>query len=205
MISAARWVEVLTYCGVRALVAAQWGPLFERHIQKESFNLGDRELDDFVGQVLHETARLEHLEENLNYRPDRLMAVWPARFPSLASAMPYAYNPEALANRVYGNRVELGNVEEGDGFKYRGRGIPMVTGRANYALLERLTGEPLVDFPVMLTNPDIALRCAVLWWERKVPDSAIDTIERVTRAVNGGTVGIADRRWLTAKAAEVLS
>lgn len=185
-------------------MADQWAPIFARHVQAEAFSVGNRELDDFLGQVLHETARLENLEENLNYRPARLCQVWPSRFPGIAAAMPYAYNPEALAEKVYGGREDLGNIEPGDGAKFIGRGIPMITGRANYALLEGLTGEPLVDYPVLLTNPDIALRCAVLWWEKRVPDSAIDTIERVTRAVNGGQIGLEDRRWLTAKAEEML-
>jgi putative chitinase len=205
MITAARWLEVLGYCGVHATTAVKWAPLFAKHIQAENFSLGRRELDDFVGQVLHETAMLERLEENLNYSAKRLTEVWPGRFPNLAAAAPYAYNPEALAEKAYGMREDLGNDTPGDGLKYLGRGIPMITGKANYALLEGLTGEPLVDFPVMLQNPDIALRCALLWWERRVPDSAIDTIERVSRAVNGGLIGLQDRRQLTAKAGEVLA
>lgn len=198
------WLDVLRHCSVRAETALAWAPLFERHIQPESFSTGRRELDDFVGQVLHETARLEQLEESLNYRPERLCAVWPSRFPGLAAAMPYAYNAEALAERVYGKRADLGNDEPGDGYRYRGRGIPQITGKANYALIERLLGKPLVQFPELLCDPEIALRAAVLWWEKRVPDSAIDTIERVTRAVNGGLNGLSDRRWLTAKAGEKL-
>lgn len=204
MIAAARWLEVLTYCGVRALTAATWAPLFERYVQPDRFDLGFQEIDDFVGQVLFETAQLEHLEENLNYRPERLCQVWPERFRGLADAMPYAYNPEALAEKVYGRRPDLGNDAPGDGFKYIGRGIPMVTGKANYAMLEGLTHQPLVDFPVMLRNPDIALQCAILWWEEKVPDSAINTIERVTRAVQGGQLGLSERKRLQERAAQKL-
>lgn len=202
MITESRWLEVLVYCGVRPSTAVIWAPLFTRHVQPDRFSQGEREIDDFVGQVLHETARLEHLVENLNYRPERLCEVWPSRFRGVAEAMPYAYNPEALAEKVYGKR--MGNDQPGDPFRFIGRGIPMVTGRENYELLEDLTGYPLLDFPVMLEDPDIALQCAVLWWDKKIPDSAIDSIERTTRAVNGGTVGLEDRRWLTCKAAEKL-
>lgn len=201
----ARWLQVLTHCGVSPRVAVEWASLFARYVQPSSFNLGTREIDDFVAQVLHETGRLEHLEENLNYRPERLCKVWPSRFPSLAIALQYAYNPPGLAEFVYGKRADLGNTEPGDGFKYRGRGIPQITGKANYALLESHTGMPLVDKPDLLKDPETALRCAILWWEDKVPDSAIDTIERVTRAVNGGQTGIEDRRFLMAKAAEALA
>lgn len=205
MIDAARWLQVLTHCGVHAMTAVTWAPLFQKHVQAENFSRGHDELDDFVGQVLYETARLEQLEENLNFRPERLCKVWPSRFPGVASAMPYAYNPEALAEKVYGFRYDLGNSKAGDGAKYLGRGIPMITGKGNYTLLERLTGLPLVAHPELLAKPEPALQCGVLWWEKKVPDSAIDTIERVTRAVNGGLTGIEDRRWLTAKATEVLA
>ncbi len=201
-IDAARWLEVLTYCGVRAATAVVWAPRFERFVQPDRFSLGTRELDDFVGQVLHETSRLEHLVEKLNYSPDRLMEVWPSRYTSLALALRVAWNPEALANHTYGGR--MGNTASGDGWRYIGRGIPMITGKDNYALLQKLTALPLVDFPVLLENPAIALRCAVLWWEGKVPDSAIDSIERTTRAVQGGQLALADRRRLTEKAGAVL-
>lgn len=203
MIAESRWLEVLTYCGVRAATAAVWAPAFVRHVQPEAFSLGAREIDDFVGQVLHETARLEKLEENLNYRPERLMQVWPARFTSLAIAKLYAYNPEALANFTYGKR--MGNIAPGDGYRYRGRGIPMITGLDGYLLLERLTGLPLVAHPERLTDPDTALRCGVLWWEKRVPDHAIDSLERVSRAVQGGDLALGDRQYLTGRASVALA
>jgi len=202
-ISEARWLEVLTYCGVAARTALAWAPLFERHVQPGRFSQGSREIDDFVGQMLHETSRLEHIEENLNYRAARLTEVWPSRFPTVESAAPYAMNPVALAEKSYGGRI--GNDEPGDGFKYRGRGIPMVTGKANYALLERLLGLPLVADPDLLRDPETALRCGVEWWEDRVPDSAIDSLERVTRAVQGGQLGLSDRRNLTERARKALT
>ena len=81
----------------------------------------------------------------------------------------------------------------------------MVTGRENYALLEQLTGLPLLAFPDLLADPDCALRCAVLWWEKKVPDRAIDTVERVTRAVQGGQLALEERRTLTGRAGRALA
>lgn len=203
MISATQWMQVFTACGVRRETAAAWAPLWERHVQPDRFSLGAREIDDFVGQVLHETARLEHLVENLNYNPQRLMAVWPKRFPSLQVATPLAWNPQGLANSVYGGR--MGNTAPNDGWKYRGRGIPMCTGKDNYALLQKLTALPLLDQPELLEQPAVALRCGVLWWEGRVPDSAIDSIERTTRAVQGGQLALDDRKWLTTKAGSVLA
>lgn len=202
-LDAARWLQVLTTAGVRAVTAVQWAPIFEAQVQPDKFSRGVDEMDDFVGQILWETTLLERLVENLNYSPQRLQEVWPKRFPGVADAMPYAYNPEALADRVYGGR--LGNTEPGDGLKYRGRGIPMVTGKDNYALLQRLTALPLVDFPVLLENRAVALRCGVLWWENRVPDSAINSVERVTRAVQGGQEALPQRTRLTRAAARGLA
>lgn len=172
-------------------------------MQPTKFNLGGRELGDFVGQVLHETQLLERLEENLNYSAQRLTQVWPARFPTFGAAALYQYKPEALANKVYGGR--MGNTAPGDGWRYRGRGIPQITGRDNYVTLAKLTGLPLVDQPELLLNPDGAMRCGVLWWEKKIPDGAIGSVESVTRVVNGSTVGLAERAALTAKASAALT
>lgn len=194
------WLQVLKACGVNPATAARWAPLWEKHIQPEAFSIGNRELDDFTGQVLHETGRLEKLTEGLNYSPQRLMEVWPARFPSLEKATKYAWSPQNLANFTYGGRY--GNKAPGDGYKYRGRGIPMITFYDNYLLLEKLTGLPLTTNPDLLLDPDIALRCAVLWWEDEVPDSAIDNIEKVTREVQGGSqeLAVRDRYTRTARA-----
>jgi putative chitinase len=202
-LDAARWLQVLTAAGVRAVTAVVWAPIFEAQVQPENFSRGLEEMDDFLGHTLWETGRLERLVEDLNYSPQRLQEVWPQRFPGVADAMPYAYNPEALAERVYGKR--MGNTAPGDGFKYRGRGIPMVTGLDNYRLLQQLTALPLVDFPVLLENRAVALRCGLLWWEARVPDSAINSVERVTRAVQGGQEALLDRRKLTERVGKALA
>lgn len=202
-VDAANWLRVLATCGVQAAQAVVWAPLFERHVQADRFSLGRDEMDDFVGQVLVETGNLKHLVEDLNYGAQRLTEVWPRRFPSVRDAIPYAWNPQALAERAYGRR--LGNKEPGDAFAYRGRGIPMITGKANYQLLEELTGLPLVAFPDLLADPDVALRCGIEWWERRVPDAAINTVERVTRAVQGGQLALEDRRRKTDAADRALA
>ncbi len=85
-----------------------------------------------LATAYHETGgSMQPVEENLNYTAKRLTQVWPARFPTIARAEPYAGNPRKLANRIYGGR--LGNVETDDGWRYRGRGLAQITGRANYA------------------------------------------------------------------------
>lgn len=200
---APEWNQVLLQCGCKPTTAAIWSEIFAAVIDKNTFSQGDREMDDFLGQVLHESAMLERLEENLNYSAERLCAVWPKRFPTLADARPYERNPEALANRVYGDR--LGNVLPGEGWKYRGRGLIQVTGRSNYALVQRLSGLPVLQDPDLLTKPLQALQASIAWWENRIPDAILDDPEKVTLAVNGGRLGLAHRIDLTGKAGGALA
>lgn len=196
------WFTILVRCGCSTMVAQNWAPVFAAEAGPERFSLGHEELDDFLGQVLHESAMLTRVEENLNYRPERLVAVWPHRFPSAAAALGYAHNPQALANLVYGGR--LGNTALDDGWHYRGRGLIQVTGRANYRALATAMGLPLESNPDMLTQPAIALRSAVAWWEGNVPDGVMGDIVRVRRAVNGGKVGLEDAERVTVLARTAL-
>lgn len=190
------WVQVLRACGVTEQRARAWGPVFDREVLPERFSLGAAEMDDWLGQVLHESGMLGFVEESLTYRSaDRIRAVWPLRFPTLESAEPYVRNPEALAERVYGGR--MGNKDPGDGWKYRGRGLIQVTGRDNYRALGQAMDLPLEETPTLLTNPAIAVRGSIIWFERNVPDSAINNLLAVTRRVNGGTVGLDHRREVT--------
>lgn len=133
-----------------------------------------------LGEAYHETGgRMQPVIENLNYSAKRLTEVWPTRFPTIASAKPYANNPQKLANKVYGGR--LGNVGPNDGWIFRGRGLPQITGRENYeehgiagnpeaaaemATAVRIlfdgmtkgtfTGKKLSDFDYFVTrNPDV--------------------------------------------------
>lgn len=182
------WNHILVQCQVKPVTAAIWSEIFAACIGEDTFSKDEEDLRNFLAQVLHESMMLERLEENLNYSAERLMKVWPKRFPTLAKARLYERNPEDLANYVYGGR--LGNMRAGDGWKYRGRGLIMCTGFDNYALLERLTGLPLIDYPVLLENPLEALRCSIAWWEHCVDDRVLDDPERVREEVNGGHIGL---------------
>lgn len=200
---AINWLTVLMDCGVKSWTAAAWAPLFTETVKSESFSAGAIEIPDFLGQVLHECARLEHLEEDLHYTIASMMRVWPERFPTVASAQPYAMNPEALANKVYGDR--LGNIAPGDGWKYRGSGCIQCTGLANFTLVQKLTGLPVVAQPELLRQPEPALRSAVLWWEARVKDSSMGALRDVTKQVNGGAEGLDDRGHLTELARAALA
>ncbi len=195
------WANTLAALGVRPDTADDWADVFARVMDERPFS-HDLDVANFLGQVLHESSMLERLQENLNYSAQRLMQVWPRRFPTLASAQPYARNPRALANRVYGGR--MGNDGPDDGWLYRGRGLIQVTGKDNYRALEHATGLPLLDEPDLLLDQEQALRASVAWWELNVPDSALRDVERVTRVVNGGINGLDHRRALTRRAARLL-
>lgn len=197
------WYQILMRCEVKPTIAAPWSVVFADVIKADSFSQGDAELDDFLGQILHESHGLSRFCENLNYTAERLCQVWPGRFPTLAAARPYARNPEALANRVYGGR--MGNTQPGDGWRFRGRAPIQITGRDNYALVGELMGQDLTVMPELLEQPRFALEACVLWWEDRITDRLLGDPEKVTQRVNGGLIGLADRVHLTGLAGEAIA
>ena len=196
---------MLVSCSVKQKTAVVWAPIFAEVIKADTFSKGDAEIDDFLGQVLHESSLLEKLEEGLSYRtPGRLMATWPSRFKSLADELPYLRNPEVLANKVYGGR--MGNVKPGDGWRNRGSGLIQITGADNLKAVQAKTGIPVYDNPELLRKPSAeSLRVAIAWWEGNVPDSVMGDIRKVTKAVNGGQIGLVDRKDLTGDAKTALA
>lgn len=113
-----------------------------------------------MAQLSHECGAGQEVVENLDYTAARMMQVWPSRFPTPASAAPYAHNPRALANKVYNGR--MGNrAGSDDGWSYRGRGAAQTTGRESYARLAALTGLDLVNDPELLLDPRYFLLCGV--------------------------------------------
>ncbi|WP_063979517.1 hypothetical protein [Ensifer sp. Root423] len=93
--------------------------------------IDNRWLAYMLATVFHETGgTMQPVTENLNYSAARLAEVWPSRFPTVAGAKPFARNPRKLANKVYGGR--MGNTGPDDGWRYRGRGLPQITGKENY-------------------------------------------------------------------------
>lgn len=197
------WYDILIRCQVKPTVAAVWSEVFADVVKPGSFSQGDAEIDDFLGQVLHESSGLTQFSENLNYSAERLCKVWPSRFHTIADARPYERNPEALANKVYGGR--MGNAEPGDGWRYHGRGPIQLTGKDNYRAVGDLMGQDLVGLPELMEQPRYALEAAIAWWESRIPDSMLGDTEKVTRRVNGGLIGLADREHLTGLAQGALA
>ena len=157
----------------------------------------------FIAQLAHESAQFTRLEENLNYSAKRLLEVWPRRFPFASEAVPYANNPEKLANWVYAGRLGNGLEESGDGWRYRGRGPIQITGRANYKAAGDAIGIDLVATPEAVLRPVVGCDVAGWFWQsRKLNKYAdLDNLRTITMLVNGGSNGLEDRRsWLaTAK------
>ena len=153
----------------------------------------------FIAQVAHESAGFTRLKENLHYSAKRIAAVWPKLAPR-ADAL--EFRPEALANAAYAGRFGNGNEASGDGWKYRGRGLIMLTFLANYRERGASIGVDLVGNPDRAADPGLAAEIALDYWKSKKCNDAADhdDVEKVTRLINGGTHGLEDRRTLTAKA-----
>jgi predicted chitinase len=148
-------------------------------------------LHHFMAQIATETQGLTRLEENLNYSAKRLTKVWPGRFPSIAAAEPYAYRPQALANKVYGGR--FGNHRPDDGWRFRGGGLLHTTFRENY----RDAGYELG--PDLLRTPGPALRSALKYWTDHGCNAIADRddLPRLRRVIQGGSGGLDDAaQWL---------
>ena len=186
----------MTYDQLDALgIDHKWlGPL-EETFAKYDISMSQRQ-SSFIGQCAHESGNFRILEENLNYSAARLMAVWPSRFPSLDVAEQYANNPEKLANYVYAGRLGNGNEESGDGWRYHGRGVIQLTGKDNYANCGSGLGVDLLSNPEWVATPEYAALSAGWFWNKKGLNDLADTmdIETMTKRINGGTLGIDDRK-----------
>jgi putative chitinase len=161
-------------------------------------------LAHFFGQCALETAGFTRLEENLYYTTTtRLRQVWPSRFKTTAAAAPYVRNPEKLANLVYGGR--LGNNLPGDGWRYRGSGMKQTTGKYNFSRVEAVTKLPVVANPDMLRKFPEALEAACIFWKENNLSRFADRddVLGLTKAINGGTNGLSDRRIYTDRAKRV--
>lgn len=149
----------------------------------------------FLAQVGHESGGLVRLVENLNYSAPGLAATWPGRFADTELATRLARNPEAIANHVYASRMGNGDSASGDGWRYRGRGLIQVTGRANYAEAGKALMLPLIDEPQLLEQPGPAARSACWFWRTRGCNELADADQfmQITRKINGGTHGHTER------------
>jgi putative chitinase len=152
----------------------------------------------FLAQCGHESGGFRVTQENLNYSAKGLNGIFRKYFPTEAAAASYARQPQKIANKVYANRMANGSEASGDGYKFRGRGYIQLTGRDNYTQFGKAIG---VDIP---SNPDLvsskyALASAAWFWSKnglnKLADNGASdsAVTSITKRVNGGTIGLADR------------
>jgi putative chitinase len=150
----------------------------------------------FIAQAAHESGNFTALHENLNYRAVTLRKVFPKYFPTDEMAAQYAQQPEKIANRVYANRMGNGPEESGDGFRYCGRGLIQLTGQQNYQNFADSIETPLEQIPDFLQTFEGAVQSACWFWENNNLNQYADTddILTMTKRINGGTIGLEDRK-----------
>jgi putative chitinase len=155
-------------------------------------------LAHFLAQCGHESGGFRVTQENLNYSAKGLAGIFKKYFPTEAAATPYARQPQKIANKVYANRMANGSEASGDGFKFRGRGYIQLTGRDNYTQFGKAIGEDITSNPDVVASKYALLSAAWFWSKNglnKLADagSTDATVTSITKRVNGGTIGLADR------------
>jgi len=160
----------------------------------------------WIAQIGHESGGMSRLVESLNYTPNGLMQTWPSRYTeSLAlnhGRGVHSADQEAIAEHVYGGR--LGNVHAGDGYRFRGRGLIQVTGRANYRECGMAIGHDLEQEPSLLELRSTGAASTAWYWRKHRLTGLNGDVLRVTRLINGGTNGLTDRQTRYERALSVL-
>jgi putative chitinase len=191
--------EQLTELGIDS----KWLEPLEDTFAKYDISTPERQ-SAFIGQCAHESGNFKTLQENLNYSAEGLMKTWPSRFATMDIANQYARQPAKIAGKVYNGR--LGNTSEEEAAKYLGRGLIQLTGRENYANCGPSIGADLLADPTLLLDPRYAALSAGWFWNKKGLNSLADSgdIETMTKRINGGLIGLDDRKAKIAKALSVL-
>ena len=163
-------------------------------IQKmsEEWEMTPERLAHFLGQASVESAKFTEGVESNYYSPQTLMKLWKHRFPDVKSTYGIAFNPEAAANFVYGNRMGNGGPETGDGYRYRGRGSIQLTGKDNYKAFSQYVKDPMV-----VVKPDLVVEkyyweCGIWFFETNNIWRYCDVVDRdsifkVSGIVNTGS------------------
>jgi putative chitinase len=156
-------------------------------------------LAHFLSQCGHESAGFKAVSENLNYSTDGLNKIFPKYFKNAGrDAAGYARNPEKIANVVYASRMGNGNTDSGEGWKFRGRGYIQLTGKDNYTAFDKSVDDNILDNPDLVSTKYPLMSAAWFFDKNRlwsICDKGSDeaTVTAVTKRVNGGTIGLADR------------
>ena len=158
----------------------------------------------FFAQTAHETGGYKLFSENLNYSAQGLQGIFGKYFPGTLEES-YARNPEKIANRVYASRMGNGNEASGDGFKFRGRGALQLTGKDNYAAFAKYLQKPEIMTTPDLVATEYSFESAMFFFDKNklwsICDQGVNdaAILALTKRINGGTHGLADRNEKTKK------
>ena len=154
-------------------------------------------LSHFLAQCGHESGGFKALVENLNYGSKGLLGTFPKYF-NLTTATQYQRKPEMIASKVYGGRMGNGPESTKDGWKFRGRGYIQLTGKNNYTAFDKFVTENILENPELVATKYPLMSAAWFFDTNKlwvICDKGADdaTVTAVTKRVNGGTIGLADR------------
>lgn len=173
----------------------QWCQALNAILPEYSINTAER-VAAFVAQCAHESGGFKFLTENLNYKAPSLRKVFPKYFPTDELAAAYEKQPERIANRIYANRMGNSDEASGDGWRYRGRGLIQLTGHDNYAFFAGSLDIPVEEAAEYLQTFEGAVQSACFFWEQNKLNDWADKrdILTLTKRINGGTIGLEDRR-----------
>jgi len=183
----------------------QWHNALSQLLPDYEINTPQR-IAAFIAQCAHESGNFIFLSENLNYKAESLVKIFHKYFPTIESTNGYAKNPQKIANKIYANRMGNGDELSGDGYKYRGRGLIQLTGKTNYtwfaASLE-ISAEEAAEYTQTFEG---AAQSACWFWETNKLNQYADSgdILTMTKRINGGTIGLEDRKKHYAHALHVL-
>jgi putative chitinase len=215
-------VEHIVAAGVKQATAQKWVDAVAAACHEFKINTPQR-IAGFLSQCAHESGGFERLQENLNYSADGMAGIWPKRFAVLGPdkrpikkdgknqpnkfALALHRKPEMIANVVYSSRMGNGPTESGEGWLYRGRGLKQLTGKDNHRACSAGLGVDLVANPDLLLEPIYAARSAAWFWSSNKCDAFADAgdIEGLTKRINGGLIGVDDRKKRYASAMSSLS
>lgn len=195
--------SMLKAVGVTAGQASNWLPYLTETCERFQI-LGQLRQAAFLAQLSHESGRFTILEENLRYSASGLRVIFPKYFPTDEAAQAFAKRPEAIANRVYSNRMGNGDEASGDGWRYRGRGLIQLTGRHNYRAAGAGLGSAFEAEPDLVSQMHWAALTAGWFWDQKELNQLADIgdMATISKRINGGTIGLENRLKLYKQALE---
>ena len=186
-------------------IGAQWVDALNETFERFGIDTPKKQAA-FIGQCGHECGNFKVLEENLNYRAETLCKLWPKRFPSLEFAKQYERQPKKIANSVYASRMGNRDEASGDGFRFRGRGCIQLTGHSSYYHAGKALGVDFVMEPDLVSSPKYAALTAGWFWSTHDCNALAQAADwvKLTKKINGGTIGLEDRIKHINHALEVL-